>query len=857
MGTFQLTGDSIIDATTHGYYWVLGPDRTIDWAISGGLAGEIWNRPADLVQTIGGILNTISYFADVKFNYVGSFSSPSAAYLAGSEITITLSGSTSIFPSSNIWARGYFPTLNGATGYAGQPGDVFLNINSQANFLSTYAPGSAGWFVFLHELGHVLGLKHPHDDGGTGRPTLAQIGLGDFDTDWVTVMSYRDDFNWNLRAWDPITPMILDVLALQYVYGRNMSTNAGDSVLELARIGAYGTLWDSSGNDTVVVTNAPEGWTIVLPNIQLSSLVATKAGVAFPTADNYLPSPTTFYWLAGDIENANGSSYADTLIGSDLDNRLQGGAGNDYMDGGEGNDVFDWDAGSRGGADTMEGGGGDDVYVIDSIGDVIIEQANGGTDRVWSPLSYSLVGTNIEELGALSGAGNLTFRGNEFNNRIGTGAGADSIFANGGNDSLYGGLGNDTLDGGAGFDLAVFDRRLTGITRSGQFFVATSGDGVDQLINVERLQFQNANIALDLDGSAGQAYRLYQAAFNRSPDLMGLGFQMAQLDNGASLAQVAGNFIASPEFQATYGALNNTQFVTLLYQNVLHRAPDADGLNFWVAHLNGGMSRAVVLTGFSESPENKAALLPTITNGISYGIERTGTASSNNLSGTDAAEMLNGLAGNDLLTANGGDDTLLGGDGNDTLVGGTGNDTISGQLGLDIASYAAAFSSLKITHTNDGKFTVTDQVGSLGIDLLDSVERLVLSDLRVALDINGNGGMAYRLYRAAFDRTPDLPGLGFQIGALDGGLTVNQVAANFIASPEFQTKYGALTNTQYVTQLYQNVLHRAPDAGGLAFHVGNLNAGMSRADVLVGFSESPENKAAVIGVIQDGITYTV
>lgn len=219
--------------------------------------------------------------------------------------------------------------------------------------------------------------------------------------------------------------------------------------------------------------------------------------------------------------------------------------------------------------------------------------------------------------------------------------------------------------------------------------------------------------------------------------------------------------------------------------------------------------------------------------------------------------VLAGGAGNDTLVGGSLNDVLIGGDGNDSLVGGAGNDTISGQLGLDIASYAASFSTLQIAHTGDGRFTVTDTTGGLGVDTLDSVERLILSDLRVALDVDGNGGMAYRLYRAAFDRAPDLPGLGFHIGSLDSGFSITQVAGNFIASPEFQTKYGALDNTQFVTQLYQNVLHRAPDAGGLAFHVANLNAGVPREFVLVNFSESPENKAAVIGTIQDGMPYTI
>jgi hypothetical protein len=95
------------------------------------------------------------------------------------------------------------------------------------------------------------------------------------------------------------------------------------------------------------------------------------------------------------------------------------------------------------------------------------------------------------------------------------------------------------------------------------------------------------------------------------------------------------------------------------------------------------------------------------------------------------------------------------------------------------------------------------------------------------------------------------------MNALDKGLNIAQVAANFIASPEFSATYGSLNDTQYVTQLYQNVLHRGPDAGGLSFHTGNLASGANtRANVLVGFSESPENQAALMGVIENGMVYS-
>lgn len=150
------------------------------------------------------------------------------------------------------------------------------------------------------------------------------------------------------------------------------------------------------------------------------------------------------------------------------------------------------------------------------------------------------------------------------------------------------------------------------------------GGATQEVGSRARLRFADTAVAFDFDGNPGQAYRMYQAAFNRKPDLGGLGFQLNALDAGFSLLQISQNFIDSPEFSATYGALNTVDFVTLLYANVLRRLPDAGGLAFYASHLDGTnpdglrFSRADVLKGFSESPENKALVLGAIAKGIEY-----------------------------------------------------------------------------------------------------------------------------------------------------------------------------------------------------------------------------------------------
>jgi hypothetical protein len=102
--------------------------------------------------------------------------------------------------------------------------------------------------------------------------------------------------------------------------------------------------------------------------------------------------------------------------------------------------------------------------------------------------------------------------------------------------------------------------------------------------------------------------RLYFATYLRIPDYAGLNANILLVRNGTkTMVQLADFFTTSPEFTALYGSLNNTQFVTLLYNNVLGRAPDTAGLNGWLALLAGGASRGQVLLGFSDSVEYKAA----------------------------------------------------------------------------------------------------------------------------------------------------------------------------------------------------------------------------------------------------------
>lgn len=106
----------------------------------------------------------------------------------------------------------------------------------------------------------------------------------------------------------------------------------------------------------------------------------------------------------------------------------------------------------------------------------------------------------------------------------------------------------------------------------------------------------------------------------------------------------------------------------------------------------------------------------------------------------------------------------------------------------------------------------------------------------------------FRLYKAAFDRTPDRGGLNYWVERAHAGLDLDDMASAFIASPEFQIKYGSQLNThQFLNNLYLNVLDREADSSGLQWWQNTMdsNPAFDRSKVLVEFSESAENKSAV------------
>ena len=183
---------------------------------------------------------------------------------------------------------------------------------------------------------------------------------------------------------------------------------------------------------------------------------------------------------------------------------------------------------------------------------------------------------------------------------------------------------------------------------------------------------------------------------------------------------------------------------------------------------------------------------------------------------------------------------------------------VTGSAGIDSLEVGLARDAVELLFNGYGWAELYG--GALGAPVtLSGVERLVFEDGLLALDTFGVAGEAYRLYQASFDRTPDAPGLAFWIGHLDrGAISLQDAAEAFLASPEFAGTYGensTLQDAAFLDLLYLNVLDRLPDAPGYAFWQDQQAAGLSRAEMLVFFSESTENRANVAGQIEDGIWF--
>lgn len=632
---FAITGDPAVDVIATGYRWRLGADRTIAFTISDGFDGERWSDsgvdPGELAAGLGRLFANLSSYADVSFAYLGRHADPAAAARAGADINLAVAGiDSSFFSYSYEWAIGHFPTTRSEWMYAGQAGDIYFNSDSGFVSLGSYAPGSQGWFVLLHEVGHALGLKHLHDSGGTGRPTWSELNdagrLGFRDVDWTSMMSYEDDRYFNFENFDPATPMLFDVIGLQYLYGKNMSTFAGDDAHMLTRTSLYETIWDAGGRDVVSAAGASEGWLIRLPDTAVSPLVGELFGYAEPLSGVQDASPTSFVWLEGAIEAAVGSAYADDIRGGPRAERLQGGMGDDSIDGGDGGGDVAVLLGARGqhvvragaASVTVSGPEGRDALTgieqIDFLDGALHFAPGAVIAQVWR-LYQGVLGREAEYAG-LNGWTDAIERGMPIVEVAGSFAASAEFAARYGElddrgyvQRLYvNSLGREPDAHGE----AAWLRALAGGADRGAVAVGISNSAEA----IRRTADVYVDGLWDVDENASYVSRLYLATLGRDADAGGLAHWTGELDAGAARATVAGKFADSFEFRTRYDGLSDPEFVGRIYLDALGRSADPGGFNHWGGVLAAGGGRETVLASIADSHEFQLATADRMDDGV-------------------------------------------------------------------------------------------------------------------------------------------------------------------------------------------------------------------------------------------------
>ncbi|MGR3321645.1 MAG: DUF4214 domain-containing protein [Pseudooceanicola sp.] len=258
----------------------------------------------------------------------------------------------------------------------------------------------------------------------------------------------------------------------------------------------------------------------------------------------------------------------------------------------------------------------------------------------------------------------------------------------------------------------------------------------------------------------------------------------------------------------------------------------SSGINDWAQSVEDARAAIYVLHEFIGASEIAAPdSTNDVINGSSYG---------DYISAWGGDDLVNGLEGDDLIDGGDGADTLNGGTGNDTLNGGTGDDELNGGEDDDLLRGDAGDDTLS------GGLGDDTLVGGGGSDDLaggDGADLLLGETVDGAFD--PASGQVFRLYQAALDREPNVAGhLSWTNKIVSGVIDINDVADAFLASVEFDALWGTTTNTEFVIQLYDFALDRAPAPAGLAAWVDALDSNtLTRADVLVAVSESAEMKS--------------
>lgn len=459
-----------------------------------------------------------------------------------------------------------------------------------------------------------------------------------------------------------------------------------------------------------------------------------------------LAATETHYTLTGSDEyNIYGNNLANIITGNDALNRIYGGDGNDSLTGGGGNDsLHGADGGDTlvggTGDDLLAGGNGSDAYVVDSVGDIVLEEADQGTQDVvyTSEINYTL-SSHVEYL-TFTGEKSLVGYGNELNNRLIGNSGDNLLSGGAGNDALYGGLGNDTLIGGDGDDVLSAnesENELRGGAGNDTYYITLGLDtiieeadqGVDTVVQQSSLtlpeNFENLTLISNTNAiGRGNALRNTLIGNDGNNQLFGE-------DGDDSLDGRAG----SNTLEGGQG--NDIYTIRTLNDRIVEKAGEGND-TVWLAQSLGNYTLTDTLENlrmYTGGAGNEVILgnnvknymtVDTVNsvNGLggddtiiaSYAVSASGGDGNDSVTGDHVSE-LNGNAGHDYLLLKNSQATVMGGDGNDTLTldhsvgsyaaGGQGNDLYV----VDAASLIFGGAGLYLVeNANEGTDTIKSEV---------------------------------------------------------------------------------------------------------------------------------------------------